>query len=182
MTRSTRDRKRLAAAGIASAALTASALAAEPADAYTKTKGYCTGNTLCEFSDGGFTNNFARWVFNTPPQPIDDYSQWQYEVTFLDSEKNLNDSISSIWNNSNRWVVLFEHDHQRGNHICFPPGTAVNDLHVVQMTSGWVIRTGGTPWGNQISSHSIYGSSTPGFCNPGSDGTLVPAAQQGCSI
>ena len=61
MTASTRDggrlstrEKRFAAAGIASVALTASALAAEPADAATFTKPYCTGNILCEFSQGGF--------------------------------------------------------------------------------------------------------------------------------
>jgi hypothetical protein len=184
MSTSTQQRKRAAVAVSAGAVLAVSALAAEPAGAetFTKTKGYCTGNTLCEFSDGGFTNNFARWVFNTPPVDIDDYSKWNYEVTFLDSEKNLGDSISSIWNNSNRWVVLFQKDHQRGNHICFPPGTAVNDLHTVQMTGGWVIRSGGTNWGNQISSHRIYGGSTPGFCNPGSDGTIVPANQYGCSM
>ena len=179
---STRE-KRLAAAGLAGVALTASALAAEPADAATYTKPYCTGNTLCEFSQGGFANNFARWVMTAHPVPIQNYSDWKYEVTSLDTEKSLNDSISSIWNNTNRWVVLFQNNTYGGHRICFPPGTAVRDLHQVQMKAGWVIGGGGESWGNRISSHWVYGSSAPSDCNGDSAGsTLVPASQQGCSM
>jgi hypothetical protein len=185
MTASTRearglaDRRGLAAAGIATVGLTAPALAAEAADAATYTKGFCYAHRLCVWSQGGFANNWKNWS----SQSYD--SNWEnnlYDYLDLDSEDRLGDSVSSVWNNTvNKWAMLFEHDTYGGHRICFPPGTAVRDLHNVKLTTGPLQLPVGDPsWGNRISSHRMY-TYRPSDCT--SDGsTMVPEGQKGCSM
>jgi hypothetical protein len=178
MTEFARDGRGLAAAGIASAALAGPALLAESADAATYTKGFCQGNHLCEWSQGGFANNWKNWSA-TSRDP--NYTNNQYDYLDFDSEDGLNDSISSVWNNTNQYAMLFRNDTYGSNRICFPPGTAVRDMHTVKLTNGIIqLPGGGDSWGNRVSSHIMY-SYKPSDCQ--ADGsTMVPAGQQGCSM
>jgi Peptidase inhibitor family I36 len=169
----------LAATGIATLALTAPMLNAEPADAATYTKGACQANSLCEWSQGGFANNYAVWYTNYSAVP--DYRDWIYNETGLDSEDSLNDTVSSVWNNTNRYAMLFRNNTYGSNRICFPPGTAVRDLHVVKLENGPIqLPGGGDSWGNRISSHRLY-TYKPSDCSA-TGSTTVPDGQRGCSM
>ena len=178
MSTSTRQRKgaAVAASGIATVALAAAA--AEPALANTYTKGFCEGNHLCEWSDGGFSNNWKNWSATSYDS---NYSNNNFDYLDLDGEHNLNDSISAVWNNTNQYAMLFRNNTYGSNRICFPPGTAVRDLHVVKLEAGTIqIIRSGASWGNRISSHRMY-SYRPSDCQ--ADGsTMVPTSQQGCSM
>jgi hypothetical protein len=179
MTAPTRDKGHgLAVAGIASVALTVPALAAGTAQANTYTKSACAGNHLCLWSDGGFSNNWKLWGATSADS---DYNNDLYNRTNYDSEVFLNDSASSVWNNTDQYAMLFRDNTYGGNRICFPPGTAVRDLHVVKLEAGQIqIIRSGASWGNRISSHRMY-SYRPSDCQ--ADGsTMVPTSQQGCSM
>jgi hypothetical protein len=180
MSTSTQNRKRAAVAAAATVAVGSGAatLAAESALANTYTKGFCQGNHLCEWSDGGFSNNWKNWSATSYDS---NYSNNNYDYLDLDGEHNLNDSISAVWNNTNQYAMLFRNNTYGSNRICFPPGTAVRDLHVVKLEPGTIqIIHSGASWGNRVSSHRMY-SYRPSDCD-GVGSTMVPTAQQGCSM
>jgi hypothetical protein len=168
----------LAATGIATLALTAPMLDVDPAHAATYDKGFCQSDHMCEWSQGGFANNFIQWNRNSV---VYDYNQNEYVVTSLDDEDGLNDTISSIWNNTDQYAMLFRDNTFASNRICFPPGTAVRDLHKVKLSNGLIqLPGGGDSWGNRISSHRMY-PYKPSDCS--ADGsTMVPPGQLGCSM
>jgi hypothetical protein len=180
MSTSTQNRKRAAVAAAATVAVGSGAatLAAESALANTYTKGFCQTNHLCEWSDGGFANNWKNWSSTSVDA---NYSNNNYDYLGFDSEHNLNDSISAVWNHSNRWAMLFRNDTYGSNRICFPPETAVRDLHVVKLEAGTIqIIHSGASWGNRVSSHQMYGS-RPSDCEA-TGSTMVPPGQYGCSM
>jgi len=185
MTASTReakglaDRRALAAAGAATVALSASALAAEPAQAeYTKQICGETGYRLCLWSDGGFNNNWHRWQINTSDQY---YSNNAYSGIYKSTEWGLNDSVSAVWNLSPNYAMLFRDSSFASNRLCMPPWTGVRDLHQVKLANGPIVGPGsGDNWGNRISSHMMY-TYKPSDCNA-SGSTMVPASEKGCSI
>jgi hypothetical protein len=178
MTSSTQRRHRAAVAASAGAALAASAMAAQAAEAAIYTKNECTAHKLCLWSQGGFANNWKLWGQFTA---VADYEDYNYDFTAYDSEDNLGDSVSAVWNNTKRYAMLFRNDTYGSNRICFPPGTAVRDLHTVKLANGPIVGPGsGDSWGNRISSHRMY-VNKPSDCT--ADGsTTVPSSQQGCSM
>jgi hypothetical protein len=178
LSNSTQQRKRAAVAAAATVAVGAGAAPMLfPAGAAAYGHADCSPDRLCLYSDGGFRNNLTeRGVLYDA-----DYRDNTYTGRDVDGnhEWNLNDSISSVWNHSNRWVLLFQNVGFSGHRICFPPETAVRDLHVVQMKPGTIV-SGGDSWGNRISGHYQYGG-RPSDCNS-SGSTLVPESQYGCSM
>jgi hypothetical protein len=171
-------RKRAAVAAAATVAVSSGAAPLLfPPGAAAYNKSHCSPNRLCEYSDGGFHGNLTeRGVLYDL-----DYRNDTYSGSRVDSEWGLNDSISAVWNHSNRWVMLFQHPGNAGHSICFPPETAVQDLHTVQMKAGNVIIGGGESWGNRISSHYQYGG-RPTNCTGAAGATLVDPHQYGCSM
>lgn len=145
--------------------LAAPALARHPGDT-------CPGNTLCEWRDINFNLPVQWWNPNG--------SDNSYTDNFYSSAASagLNDTISSVWNNSNRWVKLCQSANcrygWRGNGnvdseagLVLPPGTAVADLR------GYYGFYNGF-YNDSISAHRTYAS------RPAIEG--YEASQQGCSL
>jgi hypothetical protein len=172
-------RKRAAVAAAATVAVSSGAAPLVfPAGAAAYNRGDCSPNRLCLYSDGGFQHNLTERA----KLADQDYTDNEYSGLIPDpAERRLNDTVSAVWNNTNRWVHLFEHVGQAGNRICFPPATAVRDLHTVQMKPGFVLGGDGPKWGNVISGHHMY-SGRPSDCNEGGGTTMVPEHQFGCSM
>lgn len=139
---------------------------ANPASA---AKSQCTGDSLCQWEDGGFNSAFRSWGSSSADV---DYRDNNY----FNNGGGLNDSISSIWNNSGRWVKMYRDLNGAGDTICLAPGMAVSDLHNQKIDPGDIIPPIDT-WGNRMSGHRTY-ASQPAGC----DVTINDDNHLGCSM
>jgi hypothetical protein len=159
MTITTR-RKRAAVAAAAIGSAGASAIAAAPAAA--EIPSTCAGNAICEYEDGGYRLPVHWWGAGSADL------NYQGNVYGSDPNVRLDDSISAIVNNNNRWVKFYQDDNRRGYDLCLAPGAGAPNLEFVAIP-------GPLPnWSNRISGHESFGSSRPGGCD-----TVVTA--QACS-
>ncbi len=122
----------------------------------------CPGNTFCEWKNGGFTLPVRWWAPNGSAANYRDY-------TYSSDSSGLNDSISSVWNNSNRWVEVFQDKNGGGFALCLAPGGAVRDLKQIGIQT-----FPPEDLGDRLSSHQTY-SSQPAGCN-------AVKSDQGCSM
>jgi len=114
----------------ASGALAESALANHPRDT-------CPGNTICEWQDANFAGGVKWWASNSR---IDNYRGLHYDSAqsvLLDPGNPFgsgSSGISSVWNNTGRWVTLCNAptcsatgpDTEFG--VCLGPDKAINYL------------------------------------------------------
>jgi hypothetical protein len=163
----TTRRQRAAVAAVAIGSAGASAIVAAPAAAHHKEQ--CPGNTVCVWEDGklngdhGF-NGAVHWI---GPNSIDlHYDTCPGCVYGSDPSQSLNDSISAVWNNSDRWYQFFQNSDGLGAVLCFEPGAASPDLQNVSFPGPLL------DWSNRISGGQPGG---PGGC----DTTIT---ENGCSI
>jgi peptidase inhibitor family I36 len=126
----------------------------------------CPGNILCEWKHNGFNLPVKWW-------PVD-HDAWNYDLDRYDSDtsQGLNQSISAVWNNTNRWVGLYSGPNNGGDALCLKPGAAAADLSKVKY--GGIFGVGELNFNDKLTSHEFY-LSDPGGC----DKTLD---RQGCSL
>src|SRR3954452_22611222 len=93
----------------------ASAILAAPAAAHIP--GDCAPNAICEYEDGGYKTSGKWWGTGS--------TDFNYRDDTYDfgARVGLDDSISAIVNNTNRWVVFAQDDQLRGYHLCMSPGS-----------------------------------------------------------
>jgi len=168
MHEASRAKRRAAAAAAATAAIGSAAVSAtlaQPAMA-NHPKDTCPGNTLCEWRDANFQLP-VKWWPNNNPNRIDNYYFYTYDS---DHSVGLNESISSIWNNTDHWVTLCNNpacnttgapDTEFG--ICLGPDKAISNLNVP-----------GSSWNDSLSAHRF--GTAPDHC------AVPPATQEGCSL
>lgn len=164
-------RKRTTATVLAATAAMGSTAVAviNPADAAAKHPSQsCPGQTFCEWSDSGF-NGPVRWW--SPNGSDSNYSGNHYSNG--PSSLTLNDTVSSVWNNSGRWVKLFNDANGGGHTLCVAPGGASNLLSNFKKDPKFPT-TWHNNWNDSISSHYTYGGK-PSGC----EGTV---SDQGCSM
>jgi hypothetical protein len=143
-------RKRAAVAAAATAAVgSAAAPAIFPAPAAAFPAG-CPGNTICEYFNAGFGLPVQWW---NPGGSDNTYGNNGYSSN---PGVLLNDSISSVWNNSNRWLMLCrvagcENETEWG--LCFGPGKAIPNLSAGSPPGG--------TWNDVVSAHRTYGGQPP---------------------
>lgn len=151
--------KHAAATAAAAASLAAGiAILAAPATADDPTK-TCPKNSICEWEDGGYQTPVRWWVSTAKDL---NYSDNHY---FGPERVRLNDTISSVWNNSSRWVKFFKNSNASGNNLCVGPHTKVRDLELIQRAPD---PNPESDWSNQISGHfteGYSGASPPPDCN-----------------
>jgi Peptidase inhibitor family I36 len=163
MNDTTRRRKRATvAAAAAVSAAAAPAILAAPATA-NHPKATCPGNVICEWEDGGFQTPVMWW---SPTSTDLDYRNNQFASQ---PSEGLNDRISALWNNTNRWAKFFRNPHGSGATICLSPGGAISDLATVRVTGDEI-----HDWSNRISGHATS-ANNPGGCD-------VTRSTQGCSL
>lgn len=162
----TLGRKRTAVAAVAMVAVgsaaapvifPASAMANHPAAS-------CAGNALCEWQDPGFRGAVQWW------NPRGSDNTYGNNTFASNPSVPLNDRISSVWNNSNRYVKLFVGASGTGASLCLPPGGAASDLSLIPLGGG--LDPGN--WTDEITSH--YTASIP------FSGCTVTKGDQGCSM
>jgi peptidase inhibitor family I36 len=167
MDASTRTKRRAVAAAAATAAIgsAAGSALAEPAIA-AHPSATCPSNTLCEWANPNFTGPVKWW----PIYPIRDDN---YADNVYDSNRSvrLDNSVSSIWNNTAYGVYACNHprcstggpaDNEYA--LCLRPDKAISDMGV-----------NSTGWNNALSAHRIDSSIDPNKCN-------TYAEQEGCSL
>jgi hypothetical protein len=102
------------------------------------------------------------------------YLHYRYSSDF---DRWLNDTVSSVWNNSNRWVKICWAAYCAGAHepmgICIAPGGAARDLSVADNIYG----NPPARINNAISAHYTYASRP----DPGTHCYTI-IRQQGCSL
>jgi hypothetical protein len=171
MSDATRARKRATAAAAATAAvgsvaapavLPASADARRPAET-------CPGYTLCLWEKKDF-NLPVNW--SHPLGANNDFAGYTYSS---DHSVSLNNSVSSVWNNSDRWIKLCQNPYcttpiQEPRGLCIAPGVALRDLSIAGVYFG-------QPVDNNTSSQYTY------TLEPGPTDCYTRATgPQGCSL
>jgi hypothetical protein len=176
-------RKRAAVAAAATAAIgSAAAPAIFPAPAWAAHPSQsCPGNTLCMWREFNFAypNGPVVWFYpglnpyEGPHHP--DYRYYRYSS---DTSAPLDNTVSSVWNNSNRWIKVCQLAYCDGPFnaawgICVAPGGAAPNLSVADGLYG-DDGNGGKKWNNAISAHYSY-ATRPDYCYTTID-------QPGCSM
>jgi hypothetical protein len=159
-----RTKKGAAAAAAAAIGTTVSGAVAEPALA-AHPRDTCPGNTLCEWRDPGFTGPVKWW-----PRYVFSESDYSFDHYDSNTSVGLDNSISSVWNNTDRWVTLCSFASCRANGggpidsefgICVGPNKA------------GTFAPGGGGWDNVVSAHRT--GTAPDHCQN-------YLHQDGCSI
>jgi Peptidase inhibitor family I36 len=155
-----------AGAVVTAAAIGPAALAAVlPQAASASPPPYCPGNTLCLYRDPGFGGSIA---FFNPRGSDDNYAAHDgYAAnTFVDGSP-LDDRVSSIWNNSNRYVQFCQNPNcgNGSTVLCLEPGVAVSSLYFYSYS-----------FDNMISAHHTNSPYAMHVC------TVDRTAPQGCSL
>jgi len=79
----------------------------------------CDPEGIIVYRDDGWRG--GRYVFSGSDA---NYESNDFEGTSTD----IGDKVSSVFNNTDRWVAFFEHDTYQGDAVCVAPRTRVNDL------------------------------------------------------
>jgi hypothetical protein len=168
-----RAKRRATAAVAATAAIGSAAVPAtlaQPAMA-NHPKDTCPGNTLCEWKDANFAGPVKWW---SATGNIDSYQPYTYDsdhsVGLDPGGQYAKGTVSSVWNNTNRWVKLCNYnacnttgapDTEYG--VCLGPDKAISYLGA--NNSGW---------NDVLSAHRTY-TSQPDRCE-------FYGSQEGCSL
>jgi hypothetical protein len=166
-----RKKRHAAAAAAATAAIGSAAVSAtlaQPAMA-NHPKDTCPGNTLCEWKDANFQGPVKWWGANSR---IDSYFPYFYDSdTSVPMDPNGQygtGTVSSVWNNTNRWVTLCDRnacknagvtDAEFG--VCLGPDKAFSYLGDA------------AGWNDVLSAHRT--GTAPDHC-------AVYGSQEGCSL
>jgi hypothetical protein len=150
-----------AVGSIAGSVLAPDALASHPSAT-------CPGNTFCEWADGAFNGPVKWWGAGND-------NAYTNNVYDSNTRVGLNDSVTSIWNNTSQWKVVYWDTGQRGDTICIAPSMASRSLTEYAHGGTPVFGTGN--WNDEISSHASY-SYHPAGCTY----TINDNNHLGCSM
>lgn len=142
-----KGRRRAAVTAAATAAIAPLAVPAiAPDSAAASPPPYCPGNTVCVYEGP----NFSQSVGYLSPDVGGDMPGKR----FVDGS-TMNDNISSIWNNSNKWAHFCQNiSCGSGWNFCLAPGVASGNLILYDnQISSWFPNPSG-PW---PCSHAVYG-------------------------
>lgn len=152
--------KKAAVAAVAATAVGAGVEATLTPEIATASKGQCQGNRLCLWENGGFN---TCYIGRGNPEDL----YWK-DNSWCNG--NLNDRVSSVWNNRNGWTKLYQDYWGGGATLCLSPGAAVSDLETVPIDGApWM------DWSNRTSGHKFYGGGKPAGCD-------TVRSEQGCSM
>ena len=82
---------------------------------------------VCFFEHDKSQGCFTDTPYTGGPTAFTDLKQRLYDYC-PDKNKNMGDSISSVMNASNGYLLLFEHDNFRGRMFCLKPNRLFDDL------------------------------------------------------
>jgi hypothetical protein len=118
-------KQRIALAAAASAAIGPVAAEAVFPDAAAAVPPFCRGNAVCLYRDNGFAGTIAAFSGGD-----DNYAAHDgFAANTYVNGQPLNDSVSSVWNNTNRYVRLCVNAGCSPNPLegyCLGPGAALN--------------------------------------------------------
>jgi Peptidase inhibitor family I36 len=142
-------RKGAALTAVVAGSMAAPALLAPTAAPAASPAATCPANTLCEWKNNGFNLPVKWWPAG--------HDAWNYSLDRYDSDtsQGLNDSISSVWNNTNRWVGLFQGANSQNAALCLTPGAGAFDLEKVKYGGTFGI-IGEHDFGDKLSSHEFF--------------------------
>lgn len=168
MHEASRAKRRAAAAAAATAAIGSAGLSAtfaEPAMA-NHPKDTCPGNTLCEWQNANFEGAVKWWGATSR---IDSYQPYTYDSDHsvgLDPGGPFGKgSISSVWNNTNRWVTLCNYN------ACNTTGAPDTEFGVCLGPDKAISYLG--DWNDVLSAHRT--GTAPDHC-------AAYGSQEGCSL
>jgi hypothetical protein len=144
-----KGRRRAAVTAAATAAIAPMAVPAiAPDSAAASPPPYCGSNTVCVYKGPNFSQSIGYLSPNVGDTNLADNR-------FVDGS-TMNDNISAIWNNSNKWAHFCQNPTcgTNGWNFCLAPGVASGNLILYDnQISSWAPNSSGpTPC-----SHAIYG-------------------------
>jgi hypothetical protein len=120
---------------------------------------YCRGNSVCLYRDVGFSGTLQAFSGDD-----DNYAAHNgFAANTYANGQALNDSVSSVWNNSNRYVRL-----------CTNAGCSPNPLEGYCLAPGVATRSLPQGFADRISAHQFNPSFSSCFD--------IQSSPQGCSI
>jgi hypothetical protein len=167
MSDATRRGKRVAVAAAAIGSAAAPVIFPPTAAAINHPSDTCPGNTFCEWENSPWSKPVQWW--GVPAGTLDHDDNYVDNTYSSDHTQGLNDSISSVWNNTDKWVEVFQNKLGGGFSLCLGPGGAVRDLSRIQIQI-FPPQT----LNDRLSSHYTY-SSKPAGCD-------ATSTDQGCSM